>query len=57
MSEVELKHDLNHWIVRVGRVFDPAGSWVAGSLVQPLLSKKAKLKFRLSCSGSHPSEF
>lgn len=25
--EVELKHDLNHWIVRVRRAFDPAGSW------------------------------
>lgn len=57
MSEVELKHDLNHWIVRVRRDLDPAGSWAAGPLLQPFSSKKAKLKFRLACSGSYPCEF
>lgn len=57
MSEVEMRHDLNHWIVRVRRVFDPAGSWAGGPLVHLLSSKKAKLMFWLACWGSYPSEF
>lgn len=57
MSEIELKHYLNHWIVRVRRVFDPAGGCAAGPLVQPFSSMKAKIKFRWFAQGHTPLNF